>query len=189
MDTSKEKIKIHTEGTPNPNALKFVLDKILIESGSLNFPNKEKSKNSPLASKLFEIEEVKEVFIGRDFITISKAENASWDNIYEKLIHVINNHFDSGEPLTLKKEEDTKESKTSMSDVEQKIHEILDSQIRPAVASDGGDIIFDSYKDGVLRLHLQGSCSHCPSSIMTLKAGIESMLKRQIPELKEVISV
>lgn len=188
MDTSKEKIKIHTEGTPNPNALKFVVDRILIENGSLNFPNKEKSKDSPLASRLFEIEEVKEVFIGKDFITISKNENVSWDNIYEKLIRVINNHFDSGEQLIIKKDDNVKESQKSMSDVEQRIFEILDNQIRPAVASDGGDVIFDSYKDGILKLHLQGSCSHCPSSIMTLKAGIESMLKRQIPELKEVIS-
>lgn len=189
MDTSNtEKIKIHTEHTPNPNALKFILDRTLIENGSLNFPDKEKSKGSPLASRLFEIESVKEVFVGKDFITISKDPDLTWDNIYEKLIQAINKHFDSGEPIILKSEV-TKEEKKSMSNVEQRIHELLDNQIRPAVATDGGDIIFESYKDGVLRLHLQGSCSSCPSSIVTLKAGVERMLKSEIPELKEVISV
>lgn len=183
---NNNEVKIHTEGTPNPNALKFVLDKNIMESGTANFPNKVKSKDSPLAEKLFSIQSVEEVFLGKDFITISKSQNINWDDIYDKIIDAINKHFESGEPILLKKE--TKEE-TTWSTVEQKIHEILDNQIRPAVASDGGDIIFDSFKDGVLRLHLQGSCSSCPSSVMTLKAGVESMLKKAIPELKEVISV
>ena len=181
-----EKIKIYTEGTPNPNALKFVLDRVILESGTANFPNKESSSNSPLAQKLFENTSVKEVFFGKDFITISKSQESLWDQIYDPLLKVINNYFESGEPIILKAE--TKSSKGS-NDIEQKIHEILDAQIRPAVASDGGDVIFDSYEDGILKLHLQGSCSHCPSSIMTLKVGIESMLKKAIPEIKEVISV
>ena len=186
-----EKIKIHTEGTPNPNALKFVLDKIILENGSRNFPDKEKSKDSPLAQRLFNISSVEEVFLGKDFITISKDPNAKWESIYDLAIEAINKHFDSNEPVVINTGTGTKEAKKEFagSDIEQKILEILDSQIRPAVASDGGDVIFDSFKDGVLRLHLQGSCSSCPSSVMTLKAGIEAMLKRQIPELKEVISV
>ena len=181
-----QKISIHTEGTPNPNALKFVLDKVILESGSANFPDKNSSSNSPLAQKLFELPYVKEVFFGRDFITISKTTESAWDNIYDSLLKIINNYFESGEQILLKPE--TSSLKGS-NDIEQKIHEILDAQIRPAVASDGGDVIFDSYKDGVLKLHLQGSCSHCPSSIMTLKVGIESMLKKAIPEIKEVVSV
>ena len=181
-----EKIKIHTEGTPNPNALKFVLSKVILESGSANFPDKKSSANSPLAQKLFEVSSVKEVFFGRDFITISKAAESAWDDIYDSLLKVINNHFESGEPILLKAETTSLKGSNG---IEQKIHEILDAQIRPAVASDGGDVIFDSYKDGILKLHLQGSCSHCPSSIMTLKVGIESMLKKAIPEIKEVISV
>ena len=181
-----EKVKIHTEGTPNPNALKFVLDKVILESGSANFPDKSLSTNSSLAQRLFEVSSVKEVFFGRDFITISKTAESAWDDIYDSLLKVINNYFESGEPILLKSE--TISVKGS-NDVEQKIHEILDAQIRPAVASDGGDVIFDSYTDGVLKLHLQGSCSHCPSSIMTLKVGIESMLKKAIPEIKEVVSV
>ena len=181
-----EKIKIYTEGTPNPNALKFVLDKVILESGTANFPNKESSSNSPLAQKLFENTSVKEVFFGKDFITISKSQESLWDQIYDPLLKVINNFFESGGMIVLKAE---KISSKGSSDIEQKIHEILDSQIRPAVASDGGDVIFDSYEDGILKLHLQGSCSHCPSSIMTLKVGIESMLKKSIPEIKEVISV
>ena len=186
MSEINEKVRIHTEGTPNPNALKFVLDKTLIESGSANFPSREKSNNSPLAQRLFKISEVTEVFIGKNFITVSKGQGTTWDSIYDRLIQTINNHFESGE-LVLLKTESKKE--VGSDQVEQKIHEILDSQIRPAVASDGGDVIFDSYENGVLKLHLQGSCSSCPSSIMTLKSGIEAMLKKYIPELKEVISV
>ena len=181
-----EKIRIHTEGTPNPNALKFVLDRVILESGSANFPDKQSSGNSPLAQKLFQLSSVIEVFFGKDFITISKTPDSSWDSIYDSLLKVINNHFESGEPIILKSEAATFKGSN---EIEQKIHEILDSQIRPAVASDGGDVIFDSYEEGVLKLHLQGSCSHCPSSIMTLKVGIESMLKKAIPEIKEVISV
>ena len=181
-----EKIKIYTEGTPNPNALKFVLNKVILETGSANFPDKSSSTNSPLAQKLFEISSVKEVFFGKDFITISKAAESAWDDIYDSLLKVINNHFESGEPILLKSENNFAKGSN---EIEQKIHEILDAQIRPAVASDGGDVIFDSYKDGILKLHLQGSCSHCPSSIMTLKVGIESMLKKAIPEIKEVVSV
>ena len=182
-----DKVKIQTEGTPNPNALKFVLDKALLEKGTYNFPDKESSKDSPLANRLFNINSVKEVFIGKDFITVSKLPEANWDTIYDKLIESINKHFDSGEPVVNKAP--NAQNATSSNEVEKRIHEILDSQIRPAVASDGGDVIFDSYKDGVLKLHLQGACSSCPSSVMTLKVGIESMLKKQIPELKEVISV
>lgn len=179
-------IKIHTEGTPNPNALKFVLDKNIIDNGSANFTDKSKSKDSPLAEKLFTIQPVEEVFLGKNFITISKNSNTNWDEIYDKIIDTINKHFESGEPVLLKIK--TK-GETHWNEVEQKIHDILDNHIRPAVASDGGDVIFDSFKDGILRLHLQGSCSSCPSSVMTLKSGIESMLKKAIPELKEVISV
>ncbi len=184
--SNKEQIKIHTEGTPNPNALKFVLDTVLLENKTANFPNKEKGKNSPLASRLFNIDGVTEVFIGREFITVSKKPELNWESIYEDILCAIDGHLVSKEPILLQSE--TVEDK-NISEIEKKIIEILDSKIRPAVASDGGDIIFDSYVDGILRLHLQGSCSHCPSSIMTLKAGIESMLKREIPELKEVISV
>ena len=187
--SNPDKIQVHTEGTPNPNALKFVLDKIILENGSRNFPDKEKSKDSPLAQRLFNINSVEEVFLGKDFITISKDPNAKWESIYDLAIEAINKHFDSNEPVVINTEAKEAKKEGGGSDIEQKILEILDSQIRPAVASDGGDVIFDSFKDGVLRLHLQGSCSSCPSSIMTLKSGIEAMLKRQIPELKEVISV
>ena len=187
MDT--QKIKIHTEGTPNPNALKFVIDKTILESGSRNFPSRENCKDSPLAEKLFKIKSVQEVFIGKDFITISKSPDSAWDSIYDQVIETINKHFESGEPIIWEIRDPTPELRKGTDPIEDKIKEILDSQIRPAVASDGGDVIFDSFEDGVLRLHLQGSCSSCPSSIMTLKSGIENMLKRHIPELKEVISV
>lgn len=189
MVMNKESIQIHTEGTPNPNALKFVLDKTLLISSTANFPNKESSKDSPLAVRLFNVSAVEEVFIGRDFITVSKNPDISWDSIYSNLVDVINEHFKSGEPIISEIRDKRPEIRKNIDSTEDKIKEILDDQIRPAVASDGGDVIFDSYKDGILRLHLQGSCSSCPSSIMTLKSGIEAMLKRQIPELKEVISI
>ncbi len=179
-------IKIHTEGTPNPNALKFVIDKTIIEKGSYSFSSKEKAKDSPLALKLFEIKNVEEVFFGKDFITLSKSTGSAWELIYDKAIEIITKHLESGELILLKLEE---KNISASSDIEERILEIIDSQIRPAVASDGGDIIFDSYKDGILRLHMQGSCKSCPSAVMTLKAGIESLLKKQIPELKEVISI
>ena len=187
-------VKIQTEGTPNPNALKFVLDKELVSKGTFNFTGKETCANSPLALRLFNITSIKEILIAKNFITVSKDPYTDWNELYDKVIETINKHFDSGEVAISKIEElDVKSENNSENDsannIEQKIKDILDSQIRPAVASDGGDIIFDSYQDGILRLHLQGACSSCPSSIMTLKSGIEAMLKRQIPELKEVISV
>ncbi len=185
MNTKKQ-IKIHTEGTPNPNALKFVLDMVLLENRTANFPYKEKAKSSPLAVRLFNLEGITGVFIGKDFITVSKMQDTTWESIYEDILVAIDKHLVSGEPILVG---DEAQAEKPMSELEKKIVGILDEKIRPAVASDGGDIIFDSYEDGVLRLHLQGSCSHCPSSMMTLKAGIESMLKREIPELKEVISV
>ncbi len=181
-------MKIHTEGTPNPNALKFVVDMVLIDKSSVNFASKQSAENSPLAKKLFEINSVIEIFIGKNFVTVSKDSSASWDSIYDKILSVLNKHIESGEPVIINESSSELDDK-SLTDVEKKIHEILDTKIRPAVASDGGDIIFDSYQNGVLKVHLQGACSHCPSSIMTLKAGIESMLKREIPELEEVISV
>jgi len=178
--------KIQTEGTPNPNALKFVIDKELVKKGAFSFTDKENCANSPLASKLFNIGSIKEVLIAKDFITVSKDAYTDWNELYDKVIETINRYLDLGEPVILKIEETENKSGTN---IEEKIKNILDSQIRPAVASDGGDIIFHSYEDGILKLHLQGACSTCPSSVMTLKAGVEAMLKRQIPELKEVISV
>lgn len=182
-----EEVKIISEGTPNPNALKFVLDKIIIESGSANFPSKESCSNSPLAKRLFEINSIEEVFIGKQFITITKKQSALWESIYNEIIDRIKNHISNGDPV-ITGEIKSKPGSTG-NIIEDKIREILDTQIRPAVASDGGDVIFNSFDDGILKLHLQGACSSCPSSTMTLKHGIEQMLKRQIPEIKEVISI
>ena len=179
-------IKIHTEGTPNPNALKFVVSKSLLDNGTASFTDQSQCTNSPLAKKLFNISSVREVLISKDFITILKDEKVSWESIYDQVLSIIQSHLESNEPIVINI---VQTEKAFSNEIEKQIHEILDSQIRPAVASDGGDVIFDSYEDGTLRLHLQGSCSHCPSSIMTLKAGIETMLKKAIPEIKEVISV
>lgn len=184
-----EEVKILSEGTPNPNALKFILDKTIMESGSANFSSAEKAESSPLAKRLFALGEVEEVFFGKTFITITKKESSLWEAIYNKVVDEITNHFNSGDPIIIGDGSKSEEQIKSGDPVIDKINEILDKQIRPAIAGDGGDVIFQSFEDGVLRLQLQGACSSCPSSTMTLKHGIEQMLKREVPELKEVISI
>lgn len=185
-----DNVKIMSEGTPNPNALKFILDRTLLETGSANFSSEEKAAVSPLALALFKLNDVEEVFLGKNFITVTKKEGALWESIYNKVIDTITDFFSSGEEVLVGEVEETRPTNVTPGSekVVEQILEILDAQIRPAVAGDGGDVIFDSYEDGILKLHLQGACSSCPSSTMTLKHGIEMMLKRHIPEIKEVIS-
>lgn len=182
-----EELKIISEGTPNPNALKFVLNKTLIEGRSANFDSKDKAHNSPLARKLFDINAIEEIFIGKNFITVTKHESALWESLYNQVIDTITSHFESGEPVFASMME---ESTASSGDpIVDKIKEFLDTRVRPAVESDGGDIIFSGFENGIVKLRLQGACSSCPSSTITLKHGIEQMLRREIPEVKEVIAI
>ena len=180
-------IQITAEVTPNPNTLKFNVNKTLVESGSLNYPDKAKAKGVPLAEKLFEIPSVLGVMIGRDFITITKAPASDWKAVVPALTERIKSLLSSKEVLF------PQGAQTSVSggdtEIEKKIRQVLDDEIRPAVAMDGGDIIFQGYRDGVVTLYLQGSCSSCPSSIMTLKMGVENRLKSLIPEIREVVQV
>ena len=184
---------IQTEQTPNPQTLKFLPGKVVMDEGTAFFQNKDKASNSPLAKKLFDVDGVTGVFFGSDFITITKNDSLDWQVMKPAILGSIMDHFNSGEPtINNEKNDDGKKpllENSNDSDIVKQIKELLDTRVRPAVAMDGGDIIYDSYKDGIVYLHMQGACSGCPSSTATLKMGIENMLKHYIPEVKEVRSV
>ena len=181
-------IQISAEITPNPNTLKFVVNRTFLESGSMDFPDKEKAQESPLASKLFEIPKVAGVFIGTNFITVTKTPEADWNELITPVVNLLRQLLANPETV-IGKAEAVAEASKNADPVESKVREILDREIRPAVAMDGGDITFLSYKEGIVTLHLRGSCSACPSSVMTLKMGVENRLKQEIPEIKEVVQV
>ena len=191
MDTTKD-IQITAEITPNPNTLKFNVNRVLIEAGSLNFPDREKAKGSLLPETLFNIENVLGVMAGPDFITVTKMPAAGWPAMVEPITNAIRSLLSSDKPLFSSTAQATSAADGhagGTGDIETKIRQILDDEIRPAVAMDGGDIIFYGYENGIVTLHLQGSCSSCPSSIMTLKMGVENRLKSLIPEVREVVQV
>ena len=188
-----ENFQINAEITPNPNTLKFNVGRVLVESGSLNYPDKEKARGVPLAESLFGIPNVLGVMVGADFVTVTKRPETHWQTMVQPIIEKLKSLLSSGKSLV---PDGTTASHTAADghaagggEVERKIREILDKEIRPAVAMDGGDITFYGYENGVVTLHLQGSCSHCPSSIMTLKMGVENRLKSLIPEIREVVQV
>ncbi len=190
METAKD-LEISAEMTPNPNTLKFIVNRTLVESGSLNFTDKEKAKGSFLPEKLFEIDKVLGVMVGKDFVTVTKRPEANWNMMVEPLTNAIRNILSSGQALFTQNAPVSAgpDGHGAASEIAKKVQEILDNEIRPAVAMDGGDIIFYGYENGVVTLHLQGSCSSCPSSIMTLKMGVENRLKSLIPEVREVVQV
>lgn len=188
MDAQKTPVNISAEVTPNPNTLKFNLNRPLVRTGSMNFPDKEKAKGSKLAETLFGIENVIGVMIGRDFITVTKAPASGWQTLVEPVTTTIKRLFESGEVL-FPDQATAAGGDSGTGDIERRIIEILDNEIRPAVNMDGGDITFHGYADGIVTLHLQGSCSSCPSAIMTLKMGVENRLKSLIPEVREVVQI
>lgn len=180
---------IQTEQTPNPATLKFLPGREVLGTGSADFPTQEDAAPSPLARALFDINGVNGVFLGPDFITVTKADEQEWYLMKPAILGAIMEHFTAGRPVIEETgagasiEEEYEEEDAEL--VEQ-IKEILDTRVRPAVAQDGGDIVFQGYDSGIVFLHLQGSCSGCPSSVITLKAGIERMLTHYIPEVTEV---
>ena len=180
---------IQTEQTPNPQTLKFLPGKIVMDEGTAFYQNVDDASNSPFAKRLFEVEGVEGVFFGSDFITITKNQSIEWQVMKPLILGSVMDHYNSGE-LTITKEQNSENSSLKKedtdSDIVKQIKELLDTRVRPAVAMDGGDIIYDSFKDGIVYLHMQGACSGCPSSTATLKMGIENMLKHYIPEVKEV---
>ncbi len=181
---------IQTEGTPNPHTLKFVPGCPVMKSGTANFTHRDDTARSPLAQRLFEIRGLSGVFLGADFITASKDENLDWEVMKPQILGAIMDHLSSGKPVMLDENGDDPAVEAEESDsITAQIKELLDTRVRPAVAQDGGDIIFHAFEDGIVYLHMQGACAGCPSSTATLKDGIENMLRHYIPEVLEVRAV
>jgi Fe-S cluster biogenesis protein NfuA len=178
---------IQTEVTPNPNSLKFLPGKNVSNTGSFEVTKKEDTDNE-LVRNLLSISGVIGVFLGTDFISINKNEDTSWEEIKHIVISLINDFYSTGKEFVIANEL-SEEKKEEHSEIEKKIISILETKIRPAVAKDGGDIKFKEFKDGVVKVELQGSCSGCPSSTMTLKQGVQNLLCHYLPEVKEVVAV
>ena len=177
---------VQTETTPNPNSLKFLPGKIVSNGGSFEINNKDDVKNE-LIRNLMSINGVEGIFLSKDFISINKYDDISWDEIKHIVISLINDFYSSGKEFIIDKS--PFESDQNLGEIEKKIVQILDQKIRPAVAKDGGDIKFKEFKDGVVKVQLQGSCSGCPSSTMTLKQGVQNLLRHYLPEVKEVVAI
>ena len=181
---------IQTEQTPNPETLKFIPGRIVMKQGTAFYQGIKETDDSPFAKRLFQLEHVNGVFFGSDFITITKSPEVNWEEMKPIILGAITDHYNAGEETIINKTDSSgKESlKTNEedSDIVKQIKELLDTRVRPAVAMDGGDIIYQNFEEGIVYLHMQGACSGCPSSTATLKMGIENMLKHYIPEVKEV---
>lgn len=177
---------VQTEITPNPHSLKFLPGKKVLSSGSFEVTNKDNVDNE-LLRNLLSVNGVEGVFLGEDFISVNKAENVNWEEIKHIVISLINDFYSEGKEFVIDINQDNGSS--NLSEVEKNIIKILNQKIRPAVAKDGGDIKFKEFKDGVVKVQLQGSCSGCPSSTMTLKQGVENLLKHYIKEVKSVEAI
>jgi Fe-S cluster biogenesis protein NfuA len=182
---------IQTEQTPNPATLKFLPGRTVMETGTADFPEAETAKRSPLAQRLFQVEGIAGVFLGSDFVTITKVEGKEWSVLKPALLGIIMEHFAANRPVILADAaaEPVAEQDGEEGEIVGQIRELIDTRVRPAVAQDGGDIIFRGFEDGVVYLHLQGACSGCPSSTATLKMGIENMLRHYVPEVLEVRAI
>lgn len=179
---------IQTESTPNPATLKFLPGQAVLEAGTADFPNQEAAEKSPLAARVFGVEGVTGVFLGNDFVTVTKAEDVDWDHVKPAILGAIMEHFQSGQPVIIGEAAASGHADHDGEDAEivGQIKELLDTRVRPAVAQDGGDITFHGFERGVVYLHMQGACAGCPSSTITLKMGIENLLRHYIPEVTEV---
>ena len=177
---------IQTKVTPNPNSLKFLPGKKVSNSGPYEITNKDDTQNL-LVRNLLSINGVEGIFLGEDFISINKNDQIKWDEIKHIVISLINDFYSNGREFVI--DENLEEKKQNLGEIEKKIVKILDEKIRPAVARDGGDIKFKEFKDGIVKVQLQGSCSGCPSSTMTLKQGVQNLLCHYIPEVKQVESI
>ncbi|MHA6266921.1 NifU family protein [uncultured Aliiroseovarius sp.] len=180
---------IQTESTPNPATLKFLPGQAVLGTGTADFPSADTAGSSPLAERIFKVQGVTGVFFGGDFVTVTKGEDIDWDHIKPAILGAIMEHFQSGQPIMAGEAtapaghaEHTGED----GEIVEQIKELLDTRVRPAVAQDGGDITFHGFDRGIVYLHMQGACAGCPSSTLTLKMGIENLLKHYIPEVIEV---
>jgi len=189
---------VDTEHTPNPDTLKFLPGKKVSEVGPIEFLKNDKSIKVSLANKILSLEGTVMVFFGEDFITVKKEKDLNWDDLKHGIISEINDYYSKGNEVVVSKDlklakilsESASDSEPVQSnEIINKINEVLDSKVRPAVAKDGGDITFKSFKDGVVTVELKGSCSGCPSSIMTLKQGVQNLMCHYIPEVKSVEAV
>ena len=177
---------VQTEITPNPNSLKFLPGKIVSNHGSYEITKRDDTNNE-LLRNLLSVNGVEGIFLGKDFISINKYDDTSWDEIKHIVISLINDFYSNGKEFVI--DENIKEEDENLNEIEEKIVKILDQKIRPAVARDGGDIKFKEFKDGIVKVQLQGSCSGCPSSTMTLKQGVQNLLCHYLPEVKGVEAI
>ena len=180
---------IQTESTPNPATLKFLPGQTVLDAGTADFPTPDSAGKSPLATRIFAVNGVTGVFFGNDFVTVTKVDGIEWDHIKPAILGAVMEHFQSGQSVmegdhvaASGHAEHTGED----GEIVEQIKELLDSRVRPAVAQDGGDITFHGFDRGVVYLHMQGACAGCPSSTLTLKMGIENLLRHYIPEVTEV---
>jgi Fe-S cluster biogenesis protein NfuA len=196
IKTGNPIISIYTEMTPNPETMKFVANKLLYPGKSIDFPDEASAAPSPLAKELFSFPFVKSVFIASNFVTLTKTgETEDWQDVIPSIKQFMKDYLENGgvvvnedEVVVNKKQDASNTVQADDNDVVVRIKELLENYVKPAVEMDGGAIQFKSYSDGVVNLALQGSCSGCPSSMITLKAGIEGMMKRMIPEVQEVVA-
>jgi Fe-S cluster biogenesis protein NfuA len=177
---------VQTEATPNPNSLKFLPGKKVSNSGPYEITNKDNIQNE-LVRNILSVNGVEGIFLGQDFISVNKNEKIQWEDIKHIVISLINDFYADGADFVI--DENLKEEASDLNEIEKKIVKILEQKIRPAVAKDGGDIKFKEFKDGVVKVQLQGSCSGCPSSTMTLKQGVQNLLCHYLPEVKEVVAI
>ena len=194
IKTGNPVISIYTEMTPNPETMKFVANKLLYPGKSIDFADVESAKPSPLATELFGFPFIRAVFIASNFVTLTKTPETNWDDVIPSIRQFLKEYLEELKPIINEEEVATMKQESSNvvdaddDDVVKRVKELLENYVKPAVEMDGGAIQFKSYNDGVVNLMLQGSCSGCPSSMITLKAGIEGMMKRMIPEVKEVVA-
>lgn len=194
IKTGNPIISIYTEMTPNPETMKFVANKLLYPGKSVDFPDVDSAGPSPLATELFGFPFIKAVFIASNFVTLTRTSETDWNDVIPSIRQFLKEYLEEGKPvvneeeIAAMKQDSSNEVSVDDDEVVKRIKELLDNYVRPAVEMDGGAIQFKSYDAGTVSLALQGSCSGCPSSMITLKAGIEGMMKRMIPEVKEVVA-
>ncbi len=177
---------IQTEETPNPSTLKFLPGKPVLDRGTAEFKSLDESESSPLARRLFALQGVAGVFFGTDFVSVSKADDTDWSMLKPMVLASLMQHFSTGEPVVLEAQAEKNAATEDDDEIVVQIKELLETRVRPAVMMDGGDIVFDRFEDGIVFLEMRGACAGCPSSTMTLKSGIENMLRHFVPEVQEV---
>lgn len=192
LKTGNPMVSIYTEMTPNPETMKFVANKLLYPGKSIDFQSEAHAAPSPLAKQLFGFPFIRGVFIASNFVTLTKTQDTDWNDVIPSIREFLKEYLEEGKPIVNEDEiprvEETAAPSGYDSDVVLRIKELLENYVKPAVEMDGGAIAFKSYRQGIVSLSLQGSCSGCPSSMITLKSGIEGMMKRMIPEVKEVVA-